>query len=226
MSDRHVRRNGDDYTHALLALLPTGPAWTREIGTVLYKTCNGLAGIFGYVDSRAGDFLERESDPRKTMEMLSDWERNWGLPDECFFFNGGDIAGRHRVLMQKMTMLGGQSRAFFIEIAAELGYVITIHEHSPFMVGISRCGSTLDDAGFQRWEIGPPEIRFYWSIQVAGVSLVWFRATAGQSAIDPHLRIGYPTDLECILNIWKPAHTQIVLDYSGVGTSDPMAGTP
>ena len=129
--------------------------------------------------------------------------------------------------MQKMTMLGGQSRAFFIGVMETLGYTVTIREHSPFMVGISRCGLTLDDAGHQRWEIGPPEMRFYWSIGVAGVSLTWFRADAGQSAIDPHLRIGFPTDLECILNIWKPAHTEIVLDYSGAGsTNDPMAGTP
>ena len=171
--------------------------------------------------------MEIESDPRKTLELLPDWERAWGLPEECYFFNGGDIAGRRASLMLKMTMLGGQSRAFFIGVMETLGYTVTIREHSPFMVGISRCGLTLDDAGNQRWEIGPPEMRFYWSIGVGGiVTDMVSRQPAASPAIDPHLRIGYPTDLECILNIWKPAHTEIVLDYSGSGTSDPMAGTP
>ena len=43
---------------------------------------------------------------------------------------------------------------------------------------------------------------------------------------DPHLRIGLADDLECLLNRWKPAHTQIIFDYSGMETGGEMAGTP
>src|SRR5262252_9239665 len=168
-NDRHVRRSGDDYAEAFAALLPRGPAWPREPDTVLMQLVGGLAQIFGYVDSRAGDLLERESDPRYTTEMFTDWERNWGLPDPCFFHGDGtgDLATRRMLLLLKMTLLGGQSRAFFVDVAKKLGYSIIIHEHAPFMVGVSSVGPWLDDAGFQRWEIGPPELRFYWSVSVA-----------------------------------------------------------
>src|SRR5262245_31416208 len=82
--DRHVRRSGSDYTIALLNLLPFGQAWTRRAGSVLVNTVRGLADYWGFVDGRAADLLERESDPRQTLELLTDWERNFGLPDPCF----------------------------------------------------------------------------------------------------------------------------------------------
>src|SRR5262245_47224543 len=198
MADRHIRRSGDDYATALAALLPTGRAWPRELDTILMKTVRGLAQVFGFVDMRAADLLERETDPRYTQEMLTDWERNWGLPDPCFFYDGGGIEGRRRLLLRKMTIEGGQSRSFFAAVAADLGYTVTIHEFSPFMVGVSEVGGVLDDAGFPRWEIGGPEMRFYWTIAVAEISLEWFRCGDGQCGVDPHLRIGIPTDLECL----------------------------
>jgi uncharacterized protein YmfQ (DUF2313 family) len=108
-----------------------------------------------------------------------------------------------------------------------LGYNITIREYAPFMVGISQVGGVLDDAGNPRWQIGPPEMRYCWSVSVGDIQLVWFRVDAGQCGVDPHLRIGIPEDLICLLNKWKPAHTEIVLDYSGItNPNNPMAGTP
>src|SRR5262245_29454973 len=135
MADRHVRRSGDDYFIALAALLPTGPAWPRSLDSVLMKTMRGLAQIFGYVDRRAADLLEVESDPTKTSELLPDWERNWGLPDICFG-TALSIDQRRRLLIMKMTLLGGQSRQWFIDFAAWLGFKITISEYSPFTCGI------------------------------------------------------------------------------------------
>ena len=50
---------------------------------------------------------------------------------------------------------------------------------------------------------------------------------AGQCGVDPHLQFGIPADLECVLNRWKPAHTQIIFDLGGLSNpDDPMAGTP
>jgi uncharacterized protein YmfQ (DUF2313 family) len=82
--DRHVRRDGDAYAHAFLALLPTGQAWPRHPDSTLVRACTGLAQYWGTVDSRAADLLETESDPRHTVELLPDWEKAWGLPDPCF----------------------------------------------------------------------------------------------------------------------------------------------
>ena len=140
--DRHMRRTGDDYAFAMAHLLPQGIAWPREPDTILQRTVRGLSQIFGYVDRRAGDLLETESDPRTTIEMLSDWERNWGLPDYCFVGVGQNLAQRRYFLILKMTLEGGQSREWFIWVCNQLGYDVGITEFAPFMVGISRVGDT------------------------------------------------------------------------------------
>jgi len=226
-SDKHVRRSGEDYTHAFLALLPDGQAWPKHEESWLYKTVRGLCEDWGFVDSRAADLLEKETDPRYTTEMMAEWERAFGLPDKCLS-EPLTMSDRRKALMTKITMLGAQSREFFIALAASIGYHIVITEYRPWMVGIDRVGMTIDPyTGAQpAATLGYPENRFYWTVHVGQARLTWFRVTAGETGVDPHLRIGLATDLECLLNRYKPAHTQIIFDYSGSQTGDPMAGTP
>src|SRR4051812_31872200 len=113
MSDRHIRRLGSDYTQAFSNLLPQGLAWPRHASSVLMKVVSGLASIFGFVDARAADLLEIETDPRFTGELLEDWERAFGLPDKCLS-EPVSIADRRIALVLRMTLLGAQSREFFI----------------------------------------------------------------------------------------------------------------
>jgi uncharacterized protein YmfQ (DUF2313 family) len=228
--DRHVRRVGDDYTQAFLTLLPRGQAWPREASTTLFGTVDGLCQYYGYVDSRAADLLETESDPRKTIELLSDWERAWGLPDPCFA-SPQTIEQRRRILVLWMTWLGGQSRAYFTNLMAWLGYTIGIQEFAPFMCGISWCGDTRSYADMQahknfRWYIGPPEQRFYWTIQIGQVGLNWFRAASGQAGVNHHLEFQIPQEAACLLQRWKPAHTSLIPDFSAIAYGGPLQGTP
>src|SRR5262245_42579282 len=155
-------------------MLPQGQAWPRGLDTTLVRTVRGLCEYWGFVDGRAGDLLERESDPRITLELLPDWERAWGLPDPCFP-DATSISERQKMLMLKYTLLGGQSRAWFEWVAKWIGFPIKFREHAPFMVGVSRCGKTLDQDGFPRWQLGPPENRFYWSVQPGTARVTWFR---------------------------------------------------
>jgi uncharacterized protein YmfQ (DUF2313 family) len=230
--DKHIRRDGDKYGTEFLTYLPQGQAWPRQPGTTLDLACRGLVDYYGTVDGRAADLLEIESDPRHTVELLPDWERNWGLPEECIAAPQS-IGERQLALVHKMTMIGGQSRQYFINLAASIGYTITISEYAPFMVGVSQVGDTrtppLDPnplVGDYRWYIGGPEMRFYWTVHVGQAKLIWFRCDSGQTGVDPHLRIGIADDLECILNKYKPAQTKIVFDYSGLTSGGSMAGTP
>jgi hypothetical protein len=91
-------------------------------------------------------------------------------------------------------------------------------------------GNNVAEGELSEWPnygLGPPGNRSYWTVHVSGASLTWFRVTKGQTGVDPHLRIGLADDLECLLNRWKPAHTEIIFDYSGLSNpGDPMAGTP
>jgi uncharacterized protein YmfQ (DUF2313 family) len=105
-----------------------------------------------------------------------------GAARPCFP-DATSISQRRALLLLKMTMLGGQSRAFFEWVAQWLGYQVTyIREWSPFMVGISQVGDTRDAQGNYRWEIGPPEMRFYWSVHIAAASLIWSAAAPANAA--------------------------------------------
>jgi uncharacterized protein YmfQ (DUF2313 family) len=137
--DRHVTRTGEEYADALQALLPLGQAWPRENESVLMRVVRGLTKIWGDFEIRASKLLEVESDPRITIELLPDWERNWGLPNPCYQAPQS-IADRQRELVMWMTMEGAQSREFFIGIAAYIGYTITISEYRPFFIAMDRCG--------------------------------------------------------------------------------------
>ena len=267
MSDQHVTRTGDDYADALSALLPQGQAWPRSFETedntpigrarsALMKVVRGLTGIWGDFELRASTLLEIESDPRSTVELLPDWERNFGLPDPCYQ-SPQSVSDRQRALVMRMTLEGAQSRAFFIEIAAQIGYTITITEYRPFFIAMDGCGDCRvygdgSDPMRNQWgqviynPIGvpvvldelsewpnyglcgaDPDVRYFWTVHVTSASLTWFRCASGQTGVDPHLRIGLADDLECLLKKYAPGHTQIIFDYAGLSDpGDPMAGTP
>ncbi len=197
MVDKHVRRNGSDYTKALLALFPQGLAWPRNVEATLYKVVNGLAQVMGHVDGRAADLLTIESDPRVTDEMLPDWERNFGLPDLCLPYPPETVGERRTALVARMTMIGAQDRDFFTALAAELGQTINIHEYAPYMCGVSRCGDTRTslygaDSAHYRWQLGPPEMRFHWTVDLTSVL----------------------SGAECVMRRYSPAHTELVIKYN------------
>ncbi len=251
--DRHVRRGGREYFIAFMKLLPLGIAWPRKPDSVLAKVCRGLTNVWGFVDSRAADLLERESDPRKTVELLPDWEKAWGLPDPCFPSAITDDE-RRRMLVLYMTWpsyayvngklvdwrQSSQSRAYFIWLMNYVGVEVEdnyVGEFAPFMCGVSECGETrptkivngvvtLDANKLFRWYIGPEEQRFAWYISAGSRNYMWFRAGSGQAGVDHHLEIGVPDEVQCLINRWKPAQTDVVMNFNDVGTNDPMAGTP
>lgn len=200
--DRHVRRTGSDYRDALLRLLPQGLAWPRLSNSVLYTTVSGLTQIFGDVDDRAADLLETETDPRTANELLPEWERAFGLPDPLAPVPPTDLATRRTLLVNWITLKGRQDRQFFINVAATFGMTVTIREYAPYMTGVSRVGDsrqaslTVDTLHF-RWELGAPETRFYWTVRLESLLPSYSGA-----------------DMLAVLQRWKPAQTQIVMDYS------------
>jgi uncharacterized protein YmfQ (DUF2313 family) len=216
-------RDQDAYAEALKGALPQGQAWKRRVDLEAQKTMFGLAGIYAYADMRAQNLAVTESDPRQTREMLGDWERNFGLPDPCAR-ETTTVEERRTALVLRMTMLGTPSRAFFIDVAAQLGYTITITEYSPYQCGISRCGDTRalnpDTPDKCRWELGPGEMRYYWTIHVNATRISHCRCGVGQTGITRLLSIGLATDLECMLRRLKPGHTEIVFDYSPAYSMD------
>ncbi|BCP53771.1 hypothetical protein K32_23880 [Kaistia sp. 32K] len=223
-----LKRDAADYAEALAALLPVGAAWPRQADKVLMKLVDGMAVEWARIDNRGADLLNREVDPRTATEMLDAWEAAFRLPDPCNS-ETMTVEQRQAALVARMTALGAQSRAYFTRLAESLGYPITITEYSPYMAGVSECGdtraTTADDSP-SRWQLGDQTIRFYWTVHVRGNRLSWFRAGSGEAGVDHHLEFSAATDLECVLRRWKPAHTELIFDYSGVATDGAMTGTP
>jgi uncharacterized protein YmfQ (DUF2313 family) len=191
----------DDYAQVLADLLPRGWAWSRELTSVLMLVLEGLAAEFARITARDCDLLA-ESYPGTALETLTDWERICGLPDPC---TGtlGSIQERRAAILAKLAMRGGQSRQYYIDVAAALGFVITITEYQPFRVGKGRAGDYL--AG-EDW-------LFYWRVTSweQNQKIYFFRA--GQSATSERLRHWGNSLLECVITAIAPAHTIVRFAY-------------
>ena len=194
-----MKYSAEHYRTQLIALLPRGIIWESEAGSVLYNVIDAIAQQFARVDSRLTQLIE-ETDPRTTSEMLTDWERAYGLPDACTD-EVDTIAERLNVLYQKVTATGGQSRQYYIDVAAALGFEITIDEFRPFTVE-----SNVDYALYST------QSRFYWRVNAPEETVRYF--TVDSSAAEPLSDWGNEI-LECVINRLKPAHTTAIFSYGG-----------
>lgn len=196
--------NREAYQQQLANLLPTGQAWPREQGSNLMVLLGVIASEFARAHALA-DAALLEANPRTTSQMLTDWERVAGLPDDCSSL-GDTLPERLEQLVNKVTRRGGQSRAFFQSIAEDLGYQVILEEFRPFIPGISYPGQAI-------W--GAQDVRFYWRVKVTQAKLLYFYC--GSSELNERLLdFRAAEDLECILNKLKPAHTILIMAYEGV----------
>lgn len=190
-----------DYREQLKALLPPGQAFPRDPGTTLHNLLDGMAIELARVDQR-GATLPVEANPATTNELLTDWERVAGLPDKCSGELEGTVQGRRNALLAKLVSTGGQSIPYFIEVAAALGFTVTITEFRPFRAGLSVAGDALTNGDWQfAWQVNGPE-----------VTVVSFRA--GLSAAGEALRTWGYGPLECKVRQLAPAHTIPIFAYS------------
>lgn len=197
--------NADLYRMQLQALLPQGAAWPRDPEAILTALLDTLAEELARVDGRALELIE-EADPQTTLELLTEWERVAGLPDPCLQ-KADTLQERRMVLLAKLTNSGGQSIAFYLQVAESLGYSgTTIDESRPFVCGISRCGDKLN---------GGHSVRYVWHVNVPGPRVTTFRCGVSRCG-EKLTNIDRAEDLECLLNRLKPAHSHLIFNYQGV----------
>lgn len=199
----------EDFAESFAGLLPRGAAWPRDPESVLMRLVLGLSENWATtVQGRARDLLYVESTPDTTTEMLEDWERALGLPEECYDEVPQTVEARRAIVIEKLTTIGAQSREYFIGIAQRLGHPdARISEFSPFRCGVSRCGST-------QWRVGPPDERYVWRMYVGPSAKSWFQAGKSRCGQDPQMRIRRSAAVECIINKLKPEHTRVIFLYS------------
>lgn len=190
------------YREQLIGLLPTGPAWNAAPGTVLENLLDAAAQELGRLDLRAANLVD-EADPRTTSEMLEDWERALQLPDHCADL-ADTLSARRAAVTLKYTATGESRPAYFVDIAAQLGYRIAIEEFMEYEPGHTVLGV----------EITPPQWPYVWRVHASNDTIrEW-------TCIDPctePLRSWGNEQLECAINRLKPSHTHVLFAYTAPG---------
>ena len=190
-----------DYLHQFQALLPHGPAWPQDDTAAPMRLLAALATELARVDGRAMQLVE-EADPRTVAELFADWERVTGLPDACAVAFGGDqsMSQRRAALVGRLTTMGGQSSAYYVGLAAALGYAITISEFSEFSVN-DNVEHPLYGAAWN----------FAWQVNAALNTVTEFTI---DSTVDDPLAAWGNALLECVINRLKPAQTTVLFSYT------------
>jgi uncharacterized protein YmfQ (DUF2313 family) len=187
-----------EYLAQLAALLPPGPALSRDPDSVLMRLLVAPAAELARVEARGAALLD-EADPRGTSELLEDWERVAGLPDPCLG-PAPTIAQRRARLVQQLTQTRGQSPAFFVAVAQQLGAatasVTEFREHD--------CEQSCEAP------VHGPDWRFAWLLNLPSVPVT--DSTAEDTCETP-LRVWGDTTIECVVRGLAPAHTIPLFGY-------------
>ena len=190
------------WLQALYGLLPPGKLFdfVRSGASRLSQIVDGMSPELNRASNALADLWE-QSDPRgaldtsdpgyDTIALLPDFERVFGLPDPCI---GAPATAdeRRAILYAKWIATGGQTEAYFIEVAEGLlgdGFTVTIDTlpKVPFRCDINACGDPLYGESYYN----------VWNMDVTPVP------TAAQQAA-----------LECLINKYKPAHTIAEFTYT------------
>jgi uncharacterized protein YmfQ (DUF2313 family) len=175
---------GESYGRLQSQLLPPGAAWSQNPESNLQLLLRAFGESMARAHLRADD-LYRESDPNQAYETLERWEKSLGLPDSC-------------------SVKGGQSRAYFIALAAALGYPsATITEYCARRHGRARMGEPYGGEAWEdAWQLNLPE------------TLVIPRRH-GRSAHGERYRVWGDAELECVMQKRKPGGSILSFRYGG-----------
>lgn len=184
---------------ALLSCLPA-TAYDRATPGVLAEAEAAAAVIDRGIEQ--ADIVLLEHLPEKAAQALPDWERNYALPDDCIGGSAAPETLRRTNLMDRIFGRGNLSRGFYIDQAEALGYPgCTVTEMTP-MTCEDSCDSAVNGEGF----IG------VWQFNVP-VPTTILEMTC-ESPCDAQLRTWGNTQLECVINRRRPAHTIVQFAYA------------
>lgn len=195
-----IAPTASDYLWQFQRLLPRGRIWHRGWGTVQAEQLLTLMPTWVRLNARANALLP-DAFPCSTIELLPEWEASLGLPDPC---TGPfpTIQQRQNAVCVKFTARGGQTIAYYEELAERFGFTIHIRQFTPFKCGINRCGDPLYGAAWAH----------AWRIEVQGFqAIVYFRT--GMSAAGEPLRAWGNEVIECLIRASAPAHTVPIFAY-------------
>lgn len=170
-----------DYFNLLALLLP--PVTYDPSGEQLSAELTAEAQLLAVADSVIADLVSA-IDPETATGTLTDWERVYALTVD----DSDTLQQRRARVMAALAETGGLSRQYFINLAAAMGYEITIDE--------------------------PDDPMWRWIINVNGTPERTYYFRAGESSVGDRLEESGDPDLETLFKKLKPAHTECVFKYS------------
>ena len=201
--------DASSYRDLFCDLLPPGPAWTREKGTVMAGLSDAAGSFFAYVGKNV-DNAALEMFPQSADATLRRWENDYGLPEKCvhgYHAEGATFVDRQSAVLAKIRSRFSPTAANFVSLAATLGYDVTITTTPPAVCGAVRCSDRLG---------GTTPANYYWIVSVSGDRLTYARAGSARCG-EVLCRISRADELECLFKRLKPAHTVMHFSYAEDG---------
>jgi uncharacterized protein YmfQ (DUF2313 family) len=194
----------DDFQQAALNLLPRGAAWPRDLSSILAKAMGAIGDMFARAHADITQITDVELYPPSTSLLLPEWERDYGLPEPCTP-QPQTIEQRIQALMAKITDQGSLSRQKFIDLAAALGFTITITEFLPSS-GIGTCiGPCTEPVYGMAW-------RFAWQVNAPATTVGVL--TCNGDCVSP-LRWWGNENLECVIARRNRPSRFVLFSYAG-----------
>jgi uncharacterized protein YmfQ (DUF2313 family) len=153
-----------DLTAQIAKLLPIGEAWIAGASSNIYKTIalfsNALQRTFNY-----SDYAQQDVFPVSAQDSVDVWQKSVSLPDPlCPPLTKAQLKTQ---MVSRVKNLGGQSKQYYIDYAAFLGYTITITELAVPRSGLAKSGQSATNG---------PGGDFIWCVSVPSAVLSLFRA--------------------------------------------------
>lgn len=148
------------YVDRMLQLLPQGFAWPTSRDSDFAQLLWPIAEELRILEERNEQLL-LEMSPATCEELFDEWEAELGLPGPCI--TGAQTEDERRnAMVAKYNLVGEQSKQFFIDVAAQLGYTITITEYDAANPG--------QQEDYQGMPISGDAWNFVWQINVQGIA--------------------------------------------------------
>lgn len=135
------------FADAARAMAPHGRAWNLRDGSVLMQVLTSLARAALDVEMHLRHFRV-ETTPDTAFELLAEWERSLGLPDDC----RGPLTSaddRRAAVVARLVGLQGSSEPELLAYLAALGFAVSIRHYKVCRTEFWQIGEPLLDPAWQ-----------------------------------------------------------------------------
>lgn len=206
--DQLAAPTNDDLISGSLLFWPPGAAWgtpdetALDLSSFFARYMRVLISDFTWLYGRAWR-LAREASLQGVVELLPQWEIDYGLPEQCFAGTEPSAAERIAALARKVRAEAVNHPEDFVQLAANYGFEIEIEEPAIFECGFSEVG------GFHA--LGDWRQEVFWIVRVKDSSINYFEVGSSEVGTDPLFSLGEAERILCLLREMAPAWTMPVL---------------